>query len=610
MKTNFRQILGLLFVAVMSFISSSIQKLMAQEMPNCETTYQLDANQLGYSPTILGDNVLTVNTNTTLKNQYNMIFTVEAGWWIQGEYATQKTNSVKKAAIDGTNIPLSDFLTFANIKPSWFVEMSQGVYALRDESSGKIKITEGVTEIASTSTVISNVSQLVANANVAVFEYLAGGKKVLGILNKDNGFVQKNRPMYIASLTLFNDSALVAGNHPALGVGIFKNSIEKIDDLDSYQTITLIPNAGYLYLASNHIMWASTYNVDNLDKVNIYESCPTYTLPTITTTTATAITPTTATLSAEVLTDGGAAVTERGFCYSLSPNPTTADSKTSDGSGIGVFSSSVSGLTPGTTYYVRAYASNSVGTSYGEEMSFTTVAVYNVNFDVKDQANQTIADAVLTFAGQTYAAGVYTVANTEPGTYSYSVAKNGYNTQSGELVVSNADVNKAITLELTTYLVKCTVKHGSTSLEAANIEIGGKNILTNAAGYAEVALVPGTYTYTVSKTNYQSISGTTTVSNADVVLTIAIIAVGLEDAGAGTGAGVVLYPNPMRHELHILGIQTNTQISITDMQGRTLALPMVSTGTAMKINTQDLPEGVYFIHMVHDGQRATYRVVK
>ncbi|OFY64903.1 MAG: hypothetical protein A2V64_13505 [Bacteroidetes bacterium RBG_13_43_22] len=95
-------------------------------------------------------------------------------------------------------------------------------------------------------------------------------------------------------------------------------------------------------------------------------------LPGITTSSISDITTTSATSGGNITSDGGASVTARGVCWSTSPGPTTANSKTTDGSGTGSFSSSLSGLNPGTLYYVRAYATNSVGTVYGNEQSFTT----------------------------------------------------------------------------------------------------------------------------------------------------------------------------------------------------------------------------------------------
>ncbi|MBK7629085.1 MAG: fibrobacter succinogenes major paralogous domain-containing protein [Bacteroidales bacterium] len=96
-------------------------------------------------------------------------------------------------------------------------------------------------------------------------------------------------------------------------------------------------------------------------------------LPTVSTTSVSAVTQTTATAGGNITNNGGAAITTRGVCWSSLPAPTIAlTTKTSDGSGSGSFTSSITGLSPGTIYYVRAYATNSVGTAYGNELSFTT----------------------------------------------------------------------------------------------------------------------------------------------------------------------------------------------------------------------------------------------
>ena len=100
--------------------------------------------------------------------------------------------------------------------------------------------------------------------------------------------------------------------------------------------------------------------------------------PTVTTATITSITSTTASSGGNVTSDGGASVTARGVCWSTSANPTTADSKTTNSSGTGTFTSSLTSLTPGTLYHVRAYATNSVGTSYGGDSSFTTLTTPTV----------------------------------------------------------------------------------------------------------------------------------------------------------------------------------------------------------------------------------------
>jgi hypothetical protein len=86
------------------------------------------------------------------------------------------------------------------------------------------------------------------------------------------------------------------------------------------------------------------------------------------------ISQTTATGGGEVTDDGGADVTARGVCWNTTQNPTIYDSHTSDGTGTGAFVSNLTGLTPNTAYFVRAYATNSVGTAYGNEVNFTTLS--------------------------------------------------------------------------------------------------------------------------------------------------------------------------------------------------------------------------------------------
>ena len=103
------------------------------------------------------------------------------------------------------------------------------------------------------------------------------------------------------------------------------------------------------------------------------ESASTAQAPSVTTTSnITGITTNSADIAGEVTSDGGATVTARGVCWSTAHNPTLSDSHTSDGGGTGSFTSSLTGLAAGTTYFVRVYATNSEGTTYGNEVSFTT----------------------------------------------------------------------------------------------------------------------------------------------------------------------------------------------------------------------------------------------
>ena len=92
----------------------------------------------------------------------------------------------------------------------------------------------------------------------------------------------------------------------------------------------------------------------------------------ITTTAAFSVTTTTAMSGGNIADDGVTTIIARGVCWSTSANPTIADSKTTDGTGSGTFTSTLTGLTPNTTYNIRVYATNSANTVYGKQVSFTT----------------------------------------------------------------------------------------------------------------------------------------------------------------------------------------------------------------------------------------------
>lgn len=107
--------------------------------------------------------------------------------------------------------------------------------------------------------------------------------------------------------------------------------------------------------------------------------------PTVVTTTPTASGPSSGISGGNVTDPGGSSVTERGVCWNTAGNPTIADSRTSDGTGTGTYTSYLTGLTGGTLYHVRAYATNSYGTSYGSDLTFTTCSgiafPYNEDFE-------------------------------------------------------------------------------------------------------------------------------------------------------------------------------------------------------------------------------------
>jgi hypothetical protein len=118
--------------------------------------------------------------------------------------------------------------------------------------------------------------------------------------------------------------------------------------------------------------------------------------PAVATAAVSAITQTTAQCGGTIFADGGSAVTARGVCWSTNPTPTVADSKTTNGTGTGSFASSITGLTPNTSYYVRAYATNSTATGYGSAVLFSTLSPQNG--DVNCDGSVNISDAIYLIA--------------------------------------------------------------------------------------------------------------------------------------------------------------------------------------------------------------------
>ncbi len=117
--------------------------------------------------------------------------------------------------------------------------------------------------------------------------------------------------------------------------------------------------------------------------------------PTVASTTAaTNITTSTATSGGNMTDDGGYTILAKGVCWSTSPNPTIYNSRTTDPSPYaGTYTSSLTGLILGTTYYVRAYASNEIGTAYGEQISFTTLIILPIVTSTSAATNITTSTA-------------------------------------------------------------------------------------------------------------------------------------------------------------------------------------------------------------------------
>ena len=139
----------------------------------------------------------------------------------------------------------------------------------------------------------------------------------------------------------------------------------------SVNVTALTPNTTY-YIRSYAINSAGTGYGNN---ITFQTTVPA--IPSLTTRELLNITNTTATGGGSITNDGGSSITAKGICWGTSPNPTISDSKTTDGTGTTTFTSFITGLSASVTYYVRAYATNSTGTGYGNQQTFTTSSTSN-----------------------------------------------------------------------------------------------------------------------------------------------------------------------------------------------------------------------------------------
>jgi uncharacterized protein (TIGR02145 family) len=126
------------------------------------------------------------------------------------------------------------------------------------------------------------------------------------------------------------------------------------------------------------------------------------TIPILTTNPGTDVTVNSVKLGGEITDDGGSPVTARGICWGLSANPSFEGWHTTDGEGSGIFSTIITDLNPNTVYHARAYAENSVGIAYGNEITFTTsiASPAVITIDITDiKANTAISGGKITFDG-------------------------------------------------------------------------------------------------------------------------------------------------------------------------------------------------------------------
>lgn len=219
-------------------------------------------------------------------------------------------------------------------------------YYLRAYATNKIGTTYGNSIYFKT---LSGIAELVTNNPDSI---MATAFKISGEISQAGGADIIERGFCLALYTnpTISDTKISNGD----GLGSFTSTIHDLNPASTYFVRAYATNrVGTTY--GNEVSLTTQTGIINL-----------------TTTPISHVKAFSATLGGDITDDGGTSISSRGICWSTTPNPTTDNNTILNGTGKGVFTSSLSGLTHETTYYVRAYANNSFGTYYGNEVSFTT----------------------------------------------------------------------------------------------------------------------------------------------------------------------------------------------------------------------------------------------
>jgi probable HAF family extracellular repeat protein len=274
-------------------------------------------------------------------------------------------------------------------------------------------------------------------------------------------------------------------------------------------------------------------------------------LPFIATSSVTSITTTTASGGGNIVASAGGSVTARGVCWSTSANPTTADNCTMDGANTGSFSSSITGLNANTPYHVRSYAINSVGTSYGSDVQFTTPP-YMYSFTINSAtggsvscspiACTTIYDAGTAISITASPDGGYTFGGWSSG--SGSVACNGIENCN---FIINANSSVTATFIPIQYDVSVSIKgsgNGSITPDSGTLIWNGNegDGLFSYSSLVQLSAVPDSSSYFVGWSGCAQTDGSTCMiymyGNQYVTATFAHLPT-LTTIKSGTGSGTV-----------------------------------------------------------------------
>ncbi|WP_146185900.1 T9SS type A sorting domain-containing protein [Flavobacterium album] len=277
---------------------------------------------------------------------YTLYYSVNGGAFVSAGTAT--TTSTSGTGGTANSIPLSSISELQDVAAGTIVKFRINPTG----SAGNYYITNGTNSLR----VNGTVTQAQPDAPVATAATAIGAAGFTANWNSVTGATGYR--LDVATDAAFTQMSEIYDNFAVTGTS-------------QLVSVGIEPNVTYYYRVRAEVNAATSPN-SNVITATTLNPVP----ATITTTQIlpASITTTTAVSGGNVTSDGMAAVTARGVVWATTTNPTTASLTTTDGTGTGIFTSNFSGLTPNTHYYYRAYATNSIGTSYGAEYSFWTLA--------------------------------------------------------------------------------------------------------------------------------------------------------------------------------------------------------------------------------------------
>lgn len=397
--------------------------------------------------------------------------------------------------------------------------------------------------------------EYVVNGAVSATVITSSGSLANGLT--DIGFLVRVTRSSSGAWALFTSTLPTANGGGAIATGV-PNSTNANVSQGSATHNTLVPASNnFIGVAALHSTSASAIASTEFDQI-YFTPASAVTAPTVAASTATDVAGTTATLNGNVTADGGAPVTERGFVYKTSPGVTITDNKTVVSGTTGAFTLGLSSLSTGATYYFKAYAINSAGTTLSSlELSFTTgavapptieaatVATVDTAFDVTFPDDATwrgvisgvkvdgvaLTGGVVVSSGKitfTPSSSAPTAALQSPGTKSITVSATGYNDATVSQVLGAGQASKLVITTQPTApsanggalaaqpAVALQDQFGNATASTANVTAAVGAGAWTLGGTATVAAVRGTATLSgLTATSAAAVTGATISFTSD-----------------------------------------------------------------------------------------------